>query len=680
MSVKSIIYRIAFVFVILLVPFRAYLQDVNGVKKSDNKVIIEGKVYYVHVVKPGNTLYAISKAYGVQEKEIALENPGVYSGLQIGQVLKIPFEATMQLENTEAIDHKKLIKHNLKVGETLYQLSRFYKVSVSDIMKMNPDLDYANLSVGSLILIPPPVIERDEDSYYYHKVRRRETVYSLSREYNVEREEIYKSNPELEIAGLKIGQTIRIPKIVETVEIDNLVIDSLLIDTLLIDSLGVKIPVDSLELTVEEGESLSLKDYSRRLKSFNRRRIKVAFLIPFDYFTEMEDDSLTDQIENVKDEVNLEEERLKKLPKSVNFLEFFEGSLMAIEKLKSEGINVELKYYDTQKSPAKVREILSTDFMQDIDLIIGPFYSWNVEIVNEFSKEKGVPLVSPFYDNNSLTENSPFLFQINPSYKIEYQAAAKMLAKDYDKSFLFIYGTDSINMIKADYFKNSLLGALNEYTNEESVVLKELVYENAAKSDLSEDLAIALSRDKKNIVVIPETNEAFVSNLITQLYFQQREFDIEVFGMPHFAGFENVQQEYFHSLKLKFVSPYYFSYSDSAISEFLIKFRTKFKAEPMHFTKKGFSYACLGYDLSYFFIKSISTNQNRFVETLSEFNQDEILMPIQFLRNSDYAGFENYYLDLIEFKTDFGVEVTDVSKLIHEAVEPEPSWNIWDGN
>ena len=100
----------------------------------------------------------------------------------------------------------------------------------------------------------------------------------------------------------------------------------------------------------------------------------------------------------------------------------------------------------------------------------------------------------------------------------------------------------------------------------------------------------------------------------------------------------------------------------------------------MHFTKKGLSYACLGYDLSYFFIKSVNDNQNRFVEKLSEFNRNEILIPIQFLRNSNYGGFENSYLDMIEFKTDFGIEVTDVSKPIEVVVEPKPSWNIWGDN
>ena len=65
-------------------------QEQVPVTRSNNKVVIEGNVYYVHVVKPGQTLYSISKAYNVTEKEITIENPGITSNLSIGQVLKIP--------------------------------------------------------------------------------------------------------------------------------------------------------------------------------------------------------------------------------------------------------------------------------------------------------------------------------------------------------------------------------------------------------------------------------------------------------------------------------------------------------------------------------------------------------------------------------------------------------------
>ena len=87
---KNFIYLlVALVFVMNVTP-SINAQDPVKVERSNNKVIIEGNVYYVHVVKPGHTLYSIAKAYNVSEKEIVIENPGVTADLSIAQVLKIP--------------------------------------------------------------------------------------------------------------------------------------------------------------------------------------------------------------------------------------------------------------------------------------------------------------------------------------------------------------------------------------------------------------------------------------------------------------------------------------------------------------------------------------------------------------------------------------------------------------
>ena len=81
-------------------------QDPVTVERTNNKVILEGTVYYIHTVKPGETLYAISRAYNISQKAIAIENPGVISGIRIGQALKIPVNS----EPLEEIDTSELVE------------------------------------------------------------------------------------------------------------------------------------------------------------------------------------------------------------------------------------------------------------------------------------------------------------------------------------------------------------------------------------------------------------------------------------------------------------------------------------------------------------------------------------------------------------------------------------------
>ena len=52
---------------------------------------------------------------------------------------------------------------------------------------------------------------------------------------------------------------------------------------------------------------------------------------------------------------------------------------MAIDMLTNEGFKVDLKVYDTKKSMARTREILDDPAFSEVDLIIGPFFSYNLE-------------------------------------------------------------------------------------------------------------------------------------------------------------------------------------------------------------------------------------------------------------------------------------------------------------
>ena len=88
--------RISFAILFLISIFPGFLvvlaqEGVDyQVHRSEDKIILEGKIYYIHLVGEKETLYGISRAYNVTEKVIASENPDVFAGLRIGMVLKIP--------------------------------------------------------------------------------------------------------------------------------------------------------------------------------------------------------------------------------------------------------------------------------------------------------------------------------------------------------------------------------------------------------------------------------------------------------------------------------------------------------------------------------------------------------------------------------------------------------------
>ncbi|HYW96264.1 MAG TPA: ABC transporter substrate-binding protein, partial [Bacteroidales bacterium] len=357
------------------------------------------------------------------------------------------------------------------------------------------------------------------------------------------------------------------------------------------------------------------------------------------------------------------------------FLEFMEGSFVALDSLRNAGLSINVHYFDTRKSPSHTRDLLTSSFFQNADLIVGPFYSWNVEIVNDFSLSHHVPLICPFYANDSLTASNPYLFQLNPSYTTEFKLAARYLAKDFDKNFVFIYSADSLEMNKVEYFKGELLNSLQNYTYTENAIIKEIVYDNIARANVASDLVQALSKDKKNIVVVPVTDEAFVSTIVSQLYFQLRNFDIQVFGMPEWAVFPHSDFTYYHKLNLTYITPYYYSFDDPEVENFLARFRTGFKAEPSFTTRKGCPYAFIGHDAAFAFLDAIRKDGNRFVYSILNDQNGQLLPGYRFRRKSMYGGFENQSLRVVHFHDDFTITATDVRP---EEIKKQvlPNWRM----
>ena len=111
------------------------------------------------------------------------------------------------------------IEHTVKPGETIESIAKGYLVTPFDIYALNPDAK-RKFQPNTILIIPNSKVKNDavvEDNkeligYKNHKVKRKETLYGLTKEYNVSEDEIKKANRFLYSENLKKGDKIRIPK------------------------------------------------------------------------------------------------------------------------------------------------------------------------------------------------------------------------------------------------------------------------------------------------------------------------------------------------------------------------------------------------------------------------------------------------------------------------------------
>ncbi len=109
--------------------------------------------------------------------------------------------------------------HTVKAGETIETIAKEYQLKPSDIFALNPDAK-RKLKPNSVLIIPnkktgtsapQATIEKELTGFKTHKVKRKETLYSLSKEYNLDQDEIKKHNPFLYANNLRKGDEIKIP-------------------------------------------------------------------------------------------------------------------------------------------------------------------------------------------------------------------------------------------------------------------------------------------------------------------------------------------------------------------------------------------------------------------------------------------------------------------------------------
>ena len=194
----------------------------------------------------------------------------------------------------------------------------------------------------------------------FHEVDRKETLFSISQNYNINVNDILELNPKLKNSRLRRRSTILIP-------VFNSIQDV------------IKIEKDSIEISYNISKLDSI--YSKKRKKNNQLNLSV--LLPFRSAT-INYDSIN-EVESLFEDRNL----------YTIALDFYSGILYAVEDLKKLDILVELNVFDTENSVNKILEISNNTKILNSDLIIGPLIPRNFETLSNLEFLESIPKVFP---------------------------------------------------------------------------------------------------------------------------------------------------------------------------------------------------------------------------------------------------------------------------------------------
>ncbi len=120
-------------------------------------------------------------------------------------------------------------------------------------------------------------------------------------------------------------------------------------------------------------------------------------------------------------------------------LDFYEGIRLALDSLNKRGTPVSLRAYDTQPGLDNLRRLLQTEEFKNADLVIGPLYPNENELVQQFSLNNQVNVVNPFSNNTELIGSNPYAYMFQPSSETLGRKAAEYVAERSRKPVCVVF-------------------------------------------------------------------------------------------------------------------------------------------------------------------------------------------------------------------------------------------------
>ncbi|MEO5645518.1 MAG: LysM peptidoglycan-binding domain-containing protein [Bacteroidia bacterium] len=494
---------------------------------------------------------------------------------------------------TETVEGKKYYLHTVEKGQTLYAISKAYDLTVNDIIVENPEA-LNGIKPGVILRIPAqkavavfkPV--QTDTGYFIHKVEAGQTLYSIEKFYGVTHEWVVKLNPTV-AAGLKIGQELKIP--------------------------GKKAATPVIGTTILNGPD-TLFTLNKKLT------YTVALMIPL-------------QLSNV-DNIDTKEviNDPNKFPaKSKAAVEFYEGVLLAVDSMRKTGMKVSLYVYDVDDADsAKVMEILKKPEFQYMDMILGPLSSGPFFAVSDWAKEHHVAVISPVSPANRVLFKRPDASKALPALSTQMEQLAAFVGEHHK--------TDNVIMVTSGNAREQ--AAANTFRINVSNILFPNANDTIKTTKGMSGLEALLRKDKNNILVIPSNSQAWVSDLLRSLNTLSEKYVITVYGLSSWMGYDNLDLEYLQKLQFHFVAPYFIEYDSSAATKrFLSKYNTSFHGD-------AGMYTFAGYDVGMYYLQALNTYGTYFYQKLPEIKGTGLQQDFDFYKSDAESGYENRGVRIVQ--------------------------------
>ena len=516
--------------------------------------------------------------------------------------------------------------HVVLERQTLFSISKAYNVSIDDIYRLNPSLKEHGLIKNSIILIPTEATAAEAAP---EKVQETPQVAVQ----DTAKEEVKEEAKEKKTAKEK---RIHVVKWYEN-----------------LNDIAGKYGITVEELMKANGLT------GKKLKS----RMKLTIPEPGEYAQQEETEQTQEQSETQQVAEAQEQEAEKEdNPWWLNFrkdkvsaslllplkatgsssswsnMDFYSGVLLAVNDLGQNGTDVDLRVHDI--ADGKIGNARAD--IGNTDLTIGPISVRDLNSV--FSMNESGMVISPLDPKaEDLVPVHPGMIQAPTPHKVQYDDLASWIKEDTSVNDKVLLITEKgARQTEAEMQMKSSVDSAG-------IAYNMFSYSILEGRDVMAPLKNLMTKTGCNRVMIASESEAFVNDVVRNLNLMiHQKYEVVLYAASKIRSFETIEVENLHKTNLHVSLTYYIDYDDQRVKSFLLRYRGLFNAEPSQF-------AFQGYDIASYFIEMCSKYGNRWPEMLEK-EERSMLQSTFRCRKDGEGGYINEGVRRIVYESEWKVK------------------------
>ena len=537
-------------------------------------------------------------------------------------MLAAPAASTAQdYNNTPVTVSKEKVKVGGKVcyshivleKQTLYSISKAYNVSIDDIYQLNPAVKEAGLKKNAIILIPVVEAAKEEAKKEAIAVQEEQAAPAeMTKPAAVQK---------------KKGQKTHIKKWYEDIDMIAKIYGVTAEEIMQANNLKDKKLANRQKLIIPEAaathEAAETEEITDRLTASAEEETDTQDNIDDEITAEQQETSLAASSAPVNATLLLPM-RSADGKLSRNNMDFYSGLMMAVYDLGEKGINTDLHVYDIadQNTPVRSEDIYGSD------IIIGPVTAADLTASLQQSPQAKA-VISPLDPRaEKLTAGYSSLIQIPTPPKMQYQDLTNWIKEEMgenDKVFMFSERTARTN---------DAVKTMKEVMDSSGIDYTPFTYSILEGREVLEPLKEMMTAEGANRVYIASESEAFVNDVVRNLNLMLLEnFEVILYAPSKIRSFDTIEVEHFHKTAMRVSLTYYINYEEPAVRSFLLKYRALYNTEPSQF-------AFQGYDIANYFISMHSQYGEDWMQRLNQSEKAMLQSTFRFVKQGT-GGYVN---------------------------------------